>query len=416
MPKAPKKASSASAAAAAAVHPYAKGAPQFKFNSPKKAAGKVGQAAATPGTTTKAANASAMRAPNLQAPNKTYKHKRYNNFALWTVAMIAHFLGFDANTKKVEKLVKSKAWTNGRGETVQPKQPWKLNQYGKDGLYFDGILKIFQVYNNTDTPGNRKKLTFRAYFVTEDGVVDHDAMTNFKSFVDAFQKWAYENRDNLPWQWSKGKSIAEKLNEIASKTENASFEDIATSPKWQKYKTKTNEDTGEDIYLNWDKEEIGTVNPNEPPPAGAVVIGNKFFSNRVKKDREGNYYAEFDMNLDKYDDVVDATTPDHASISLTDITEGSIVRTRGIQTLYALNEQQIVGGVPKLPMGRNPKLEVLYMNPEGRKIQPDKSAGGGNSSDGGASTNSSAYAYHEQQTNSIAARMAAKMAANMAAN
>lgn len=404
--------------AADAVHPYAKGAPQFKFNSPNKAAGKVGQAAATPGTKTKAANdgAGAMRAPNLQAPNKSYKHKRYNNFALWTVAMIANFLGFDFDTKKVERLVKTKAWTNGRGETVQPKQPWKLNQYGKDGLYFDGLLKIFQVYNNTDTPGNRKKLTFRAYFVTEDGEVDQDAMTNFKSFVDAFQKWAFENRNNLPWQWSKGKSIAEKLNEIASKTENATFEDIMTDPKWQKYKTKTNEDTGEDIYLNWDKEEIGVVNPNEPPPAGAVVIGNKFFSNRVKKDREGNYYVEFDMNLDKYDDVVDATSPDHVSINLTDITEGSIVRTRGIQTLYALNEQQIVGGVPKLPMGRNPKLEVLYMNPEGRKLQPDKSAGGGNSSDGGASTNNSAYAYHEQQTNSIAARLAAKMAAKMAGN
>ena len=414
MPKVKK----APSTAADAAHPYKK--PQFKFGSPKKAAGKVDQAAATPGTTTKSANAGAagMRAPSLQAANPLHKHKRYNNFALWTPDMIANFLGFDADTKKLEKLVKSKAWTNNRGETVQPKQPWKLDQYGKDGLYFDGILKIFQVYNNTDTPGNSKKLTFRAYFVTEDGVVDYDAMTNFKSFVDAFQKWAYENRDNLPWQWSKGKSIAEKLNEIAAKTDNATFEEIMTDPKWQKYKTKTNEDTGEDIYLNWDKEEIGVVNPNEPPPTGAVIIGNKFFSNRVKRDRKGNCYAEFDMNLDKYDDVVDATTPNHVSINLTDITEGSIVRTRGVQTLYALNEQQIVGGVPKLPMGRNPKLEVLFMNPEGRKIQPDKGAGGGNSSDSGSSSggNSGYAAYHEQQTNSIAARMAAKMAARMAGN
>ena len=145
-----------------------------------------------------------------------------------------------------------------------------------------------------------------------------------------------------------------------------------------------------------------------------MVIGNQFFSNRVKKDREGNYYAEFDMNLDKYDDVVDATTTPHVPINLTDITEGSLVRTRGIQTLYALNEQQIVGGVPKLPMGRNPKLEVLFMNPEGRKIQPDKSAGGGNSSDGGGSLgdNSGYAAYHEEQTNSLAARMAANFGGN----
>ena len=163
--------------------------------------------------------------------------------------------------------------------------------------------------------------------------------------------------------------------------------------------------------MNWDKEEIGIVNPSEPPPAGAVVIGNQFFSNRVKKDREGNYYAEFDMNLDKYDDVVDASTTPHVPINLTDITEGSIVRTRGIQTLYALNEQQIVGGVPKLPMGRNPKLEVLFMNPDGRKVQPDKSAGGG----GGALGDNAAGVYqdyHEEQTNSLAARMAANMAGN----
>ena len=409
MPKVARKPSGA----ADTAHPYKK--PQFKFASPKKAAGKVGQAAATPGTTTKSAGSpSAMRAPSLHAPNKNHNYKRHNNFKKWDPDMIANFLGYDADTKKLDKLVKAKAWTNQRGETVQPKQPWKLEQYGKDGLYFDALLKIYQVYNNTDTPGNRKKLTFRAYFVDEDGVVNHDAMTNFKSFVDAFQKWAYENRDNLPWQWSKGKSIAEKLKEIATKTGNATFEQIMTDPKWQKYKTKTNEDTGEDIYLNWEKEEIGTVVDGEAPPEGAVVIGNQFFSNRVKKDRQGNYYAEFDMNLDKYDDVVDATTPEHKSINLTDITEGSVVRTRGIQTLYALNEQQIVGGVPKLPMGRNPKLEVLFMNPEGRKLQPDKSAGGGGNSSGNESSgDSSGYAaYHEQQTNSLAARMAAKMAGN----
>ena len=128
----------------------AKSAPQFKFGSagsPKKA-GKVGQAA-TPGTTTKAD--SAMRAPSLQASNPKHKHKKFNNFALWTVAMVANFLGFSVEEKdgkkvpKVEKLVKAKSWTNNRGEAVQPKQPWKLNQYGKDGLYFDALLKIFQV-------------------------------------------------------------------------------------------------------------------------------------------------------------------------------------------------------------------------------------------------------------------------------
>ena len=55
--------------AASAAHPYKK--PQFKFGSPKKAAGKVGQAAATPGTTTKSANGGGppMRAPSLQAAN-----------------------------------------------------------------------------------------------------------------------------------------------------------------------------------------------------------------------------------------------------------------------------------------------------------------------------------------------------------
>lgn len=407
MPKVAKKASGA----ADTAHPYKK--PQFKFGSPKKTAGKVGQAA-TPGTTTKAANtggADGMRAPSLQAANPNHKHKRHNSFVPWTTDMIASWLGYDADTKKVEKLVKAKSWTNQRGETVQPKQAWKLEQYGKDGLYFDALLKIYQVYNNTDTPGNRKKLTFRAYFVNEDGDVDHDAIKKFKSFVDSFQQWAYDNRDNLPWQWSKGKSIAEKLKEIAAKTDNATFEQIMTDPKWQKYKTKTNEDTGDDIYLNWDKEEIGTVVDGEAPPAEAVVIGNQFFSNRVKKDRQGNYYVEFDMNLDKYDDVVDATSPEHKSINLTDITEGSIVRTRGIQTVYALNEQQIVGGVPKLPMGRAPKLEVLFMNPDGRKIQPDKSAAGGSSSGSESSGDSSGYAaYHEQQTNSLAARMAARMA------
>ena len=282
--------------------------------------------------------------------------------------MIANFLGFDVDTKKVEKLVKSKSWTNNRGETVQPKQPWKLDQYGKDGLYFDGLLKIFQVYNNTDTPGNRKKLTFRAYFVTEDGNVDHDAMTNFKSFVDAFQKWAYENRDNLPWQWSKGKSIAEKLKEIAAKTDNATFEDIMTSPKWQKYKTKTNEDTGEDIYLNWDKEEIGTVNPNEPPPAGAVVIGNQFFSNRVKKDREGNYYAEFDMNLDKYDDVVDATTTPHVPINLTDITEGVSCALAASRPCTRSTSSRLSAACRSCPWAANPKLEVLFMNPRAARF------------------------------------------------
>lgn len=423
MPKAAKKASSASATAAAAVHPYAKGAPQFKFGSagsagsPKKAAGKVGQSAATPGTTTKSANASAMRAPSLQASNPRHKHKRHNNFVRWAPEKVAEYLEYTVEEKdgksvpKVGKLVKSKAWVDRNGQTVQPKQAWKLNQYGKDGLYFDSLLKIFQVYNNTDTPGNRKKLTFRAYFVTEDGELDHEAAKNFKSFVGSFQEWAYKNRDNLPWQWSKGaKNIAKKLKEIAAETNNATFEDIMTDPKWQKYKTKTNEDTGDDYYLNWDKEEIGIVNPDEPPPAGAVVTGNKFFPRREKTDRKADTYAEFDMNFDKYADVVDATTPERKSISLTDITEGSIVRTRGIQTLYALNEQQIVGGVPKLPMGRDPVLEVLFMNPDGRKIQPDKSAGGGTSSSG--DTSSGYAAYHEQQTNSLAARMAARMAGN----
>ena len=61
-------------------------------------------------------------------------------------------------------------------------------------------------------------------------------------------------------------------------------------------------------------------------------------------------------------------------------------------------------------MGRDPVLEVLFMNPDGRKIQPDKSAGGGTSSSG--DTSSGYAAYHEQQTNSLAACMAARMAGN----
>jgi len=416
MPKAaPKK---HSADAITAVHPYAKS--QFKFGSPKKAAGAVAVAATPGATATKPASGGggAMRAPSLQAANKNYKHSTLNNFQAWDGDKMANFLQYtvENGVPKVGMLVKAAPWANKRGETVQPKQPWKLDQYGKNGQYFDALLKIFQVYNNTDTPGNTKKLTFRAHFVKEDDPrsLDHKAAKNFKSFVDSFQRWAYEHRDKLPWQWSKGaKSIAKKLKEIAAETDGASFDEITTDPKWQKYKTKTNEDTGEDFYLNWDKEEIGMVKPEEPPPAGAVVIGNKFFPNRVKKDRDGNFYVEFDMNYEKYHDVVDVRN-NRKSISLTDITEGSLVCVRGIQTLYALNEQQIVGGVPKLPMGRNPKLEVIQMNPEGRKLQPDKSAAGGASSDGGASSNNNAYAYHEEQMSSLAERIAARMAGDTA--
>lgn len=411
MPKVAKKRD-----AADAVHPYKK--PKFAFASPKKA-GKVGQAANTPGTTTKAPSASegGMRAPSLQASNPDYKQKKFNNFHKWTPESMANHLEHTVEEKdgkkvtKLGKLVKAKTWVNSRGETVQPKQAWKLDQYGKDGLYFDGLMKVYQVYNNTDTPGNTSKLTFRAHFVTEEGQIDDEAILNFKTFVDSFQQWAYENRDNLPWQWSKGaKNIAKKMKEIAQETDNATFEQIMTEPKFQKYKTSTNEETGEDNYLNWEKEEIGLVVEGEAPPEGAVVIGNKFFSNRVKKNRAGLYYVEFDMNLDKYSDIVDAQTGD--SISLTDITEGSIVRTRGVQTLYALNEQQIVGGVPKIPMGRDPKLVVIVMNPEGRKIQPDKSAnrGAGSDGEGGSSGNNNNYAaYQEQQNRDMAARMAASM-------
>lgn len=414
MPKAPKKASNAAANAAAAVHPYAKG-PQFKFGSagsagsPKKA-GKVGQAA-TPGTTTKAD--SAMRAPSLQAPNSNHKYKRHNNFVRWTPEKIADHLGYTVEEKdgkqipKAGMLVKAEVWFDKNGQKVQPKQPWKLEQFGKGGLYFDALLKIKNAFNNEDTPNKWNKLTFRAYFVNEDGETDHEAAANFKSFVDSFQQWAYENRDKLPWQWNK---IAKKLKEIAAETNNATFEEITTDPKWQKYKTRTEESTGDQFYQNRSKEDVGKVVEGEPAPPGSYIIGNKFFPNRVKKDREGNLYVEYDMNYGKYANVVDATTPERKSISLTDITEGSIARTRGIQTLYALNEQQLVGGVPKLPMGRNPVLEVLFMNPDGRKIQPDPVKGGGSSSSGDSASGYAAY--HEQQTNNLAARMAAKMAGN----
>ena len=411
MPKVAKKRD-----AADAVHPYKK--PKFAFGSPKKA-GKAEQAANTPGTATKAPSSGegGMRVPSLQASNANVKQKRFNNFRKWTPESMANYLEHTVEEKdgkkvaKLGKLVKSKAWVNKRGEEVKPKQPWKLDQYGKDGLYFDGLMKVYQVYNNTDTPGNTSKLTFRAHFVTEEGQIDEEAMLNFKSFVDSFQQWAYENRDNLPWQWSKGaKNIAKKLKEIAQETNNATFEQIMTDPKYQKYKTSTNEETGEDNYLNWDKEEIGLVVDGEAPPEGAVVIGNKFFSNRVKKNRAGLYYVEFDMNLDKYSDIQDASKK-NKSISLTDITEGSIVRTRGVQTLYALNEQQIVGGVPKIPMGRDPQLVVMYINPDGRNIQPDRKSaqGAGSDGEGGSSSTNNYAAYQEQQNIDVAARIAASM-------
>jgi len=418
MPKAAPKRHSADAATAA--HPYKQ--PQFSFGSPKKPGAVPGQAAGTPGTTTKTASGGAakMQAPSLRAPDPNSKHKKFNNFPLWTLALVAQWLGCSTvekngkTTTQMERLVKAQAWVDRRGQSVEPKQQWKLDQYGAGGQYFNGLLKIYQVYNNTDTPGNTKKLTFRAMFVKEDATLDLEAMENFESFVLSFQWWVYENRLVLPWQWTKGaKNIAKKMKEIAAETKNATFEEIMTDPKWQKYKTKTNEDTGDDYYVDWDKNEIGTVVDGEAPPAGAVVIGNKFFSNRVKKNRQGVKYAEFDMNLDKFTDIVDSSSGE--SISLTDITEGSVVEVRGVQTLYALNEQQIVGGVPKLPMGRQPVLKVIYKNPEGRKIQPDKSSAQGAGSSGSSYDNSDRAAYDRQQSSQLASRFAANMAAKMAA-
>ena len=88
------------------------------------------------------------------------------------------------------------------------------------------------------------------------------------------------------------------------------------------------------------------------------------------------------------------------------------MRTRGVQTLYALNEQQIVGGVPKIPMGRDPQLVVMYMNPEGRNIQPDRKStqAAGSDGEGGSSSTNNYAAYQEQQNIDVAARIAASMA------
>jgi hypothetical protein len=340
--------------------------------------------------------------------------KGVNNFPRFTVDSMAERLQATKDPQgkfKIETLIKAIPWTTRDGRVVQPRSPFKLD-HKVSSEYLDVAFKVSGFYNNGDVPGDWTKLTLKGVFFDPDSCAeDPVAFANAASFGHAFQQLLYDNRNNLPFVWSKGsdvgKNVAGGLKAIAAATNNASYDDIQTLPQHQKYRTETNFETGEESYINTDKEPICLVEDGKPPPDGAIQTGNKYFTSRCKPG-----HVVFDFNYSKVNAVTDAATGEHMEFS--NITTGSVVKFRAQLSLYALSEQKIVGATMKAPVGQNPTLEVLWLNPDGKKINPDQKFQD-EASAGGASASSSSYAAERdaEATKQMAAAMAAKMAAKM---
>lgn len=199
------------------------------------------------------------------------------------------------------------------------------------------------------------------------------------------------------------------MKSIAAATQNASYSDIKTLPEHQKYRVHTDFETGVESYINANKEPIGLVEDGKPPPEGAIQVGNKYFTSRFKP----NGQVQIDFNYSKVTEVVDAMSG--KPLDFMDLTTGSVLKFRLQTSLYALPEQKIVGATAKAPVGRDPKLEVLWLNPKGQKINPDQKFLRDKAQSASSSTNNYAAERNKEETKQLAATVAATMAAKMGA-